>query len=97
LLDEVMAGLNPSEMEMILARIKDIQNNGITVLLIEHVMEAVTTVCDRIVVLNYGEKISEGSPSAVMEDGAVIDAYLGDEMINLCGMKYSCYSLKIIY
>jgi branched-chain amino acid transport system ATP-binding protein len=81
LLDEVMAGLNSSEMQMVLGKIRSIQQQGITVLLIEHVMEAVMSVCDRTTVLNFGAKLCEGTPKEVVNDVRVIDAYLGEEII----------------
>ena len=79
LLDEVMSGLNPSEMDLLLDKILAIRSKGVSVFLIEHVMEAVTYVSDRIIVLNYGEKICEGTPNFVINDHRVIEAYLGDE------------------
>jgi branched-chain amino acid transport system ATP-binding protein len=81
LLDEVMAGLNPTEMEMVLGKIRSIQQQGVTVLLIEHVMEAVMSVCDRTTVLNFGVKLCEGTPEEVVNDVRVIDAYLGEEIV----------------
>jgi branched-chain amino acid transport system ATP-binding protein len=81
LLDEGMAGLNPSEMQMVLGKIRNIQQQGITVLLIEHVMEAVMSVCDRTTVLNFGVKLCEGTPREVVSDARVIDAYLGEEIV----------------
>jgi len=78
LLDEAMAGLTAGEIvEMIdiLGRLR--QEMGLTLLVIEHVMKVVMTLCDRIVVLNYGSKLAEGAPEEVARDQAVIDAYLG--------------------
>ncbi|MGA2937478.1 MAG: ABC transporter ATP-binding protein [Syntrophobacteraceae bacterium] len=78
LLDEVAAGLNPNEVEEITGLIRHIRANlAVTVILIEHVMEMIMNTCHRVIVLDYGKKISEGDPRSVIKDPAVIKAYLG--------------------
>ena len=77
LLDEVMAGLNPSEILEIIAIIRKIRDGGVTVLLIEHVMHAVMSLSDHIYVLSYGKIIAEGNPQQVVNNHAVVEAYLG--------------------
>ena len=79
LLDEVAAGLNPGEIEEIMGSIRHVhQDLGITVMLIEHVMELVMKVSHRVMVLDYGQKIAEGTPETISRDPAVIKAYLGE-------------------
>ena len=77
LLDEVMAGLNPTEIVEIVSVIKNIRASGVTILLIEHVMQAVTSLAERVYVLNQGRMIAEGTPTAIADNEAVIEAYLG--------------------
>ncbi|MEJ2662276.1 MAG: ABC transporter ATP-binding protein [Desulfobacteraceae bacterium] len=81
LLDEVMAGLRPAEVDEMVAVIKELRDRGITIFLIEHIMRAVMALSDRIVVIHFGKKISEGSPEEVASDENVIKAYLGDEYV----------------
>jgi len=77
MLDEVMAGLNPSEMEESLELVRKINSKGISVLFIEHVMKAVVSICTRVVVLNEGRFLCEGDPKEVLQRKEVIEAYLG--------------------
>lgn len=78
LLDEVLAGLNPSEIDNMVQTVLKIREQGITIIMIEHVMKAVMNVSDRIVVLDYGQQIAEGNPETIAKDEKVIEAYLGD-------------------
>jgi branched-chain amino acid transport system ATP-binding protein len=79
LMDEVMAGLNPSEVKEMVDTVKKIRNQGISCLIVEHVLEGIMPIADKIVVLDYGRKIAEGPPQLVSNDPVVISAYLGDE------------------
>jgi branched-chain amino acid transport system ATP-binding protein len=79
LLDEVMAGLTPTEGAEMVQIVRDIRSTGISILLIEHVMAAVMSVSDRIAVLHHGEVLAVGTPSGIARDQTVIDAYLGEE------------------
>ena len=81
LLDEVLAGLNPTETERMIDTVRRIRERGIAILIIEHVMRAIMSLSDRIVVLSTGKKLAEGSPQQVANDPAVIAAYLGDPQL----------------
>jgi branched-chain amino acid transport system ATP-binding protein len=77
LLDEVLAGLNPTEIALMIELIRKIRDSGVSVFMIEHVMQAIMNLSDRIVVLNLGRKIAEASPAEVVKNSDVVEAYLG--------------------
>ncbi len=78
LLDEVMAGLNPTEVAQAMELVKRIRERGITILMIEHVMKAIMSICGRIIVLHHGVKIAEGAPEDISKNKTVIEVYLGE-------------------
>lgn len=78
LLDEWLAGLNPTELKTGIALIEALRTDGRTIIVVEHVMDAIRSLCDRCVVMNSGAKIAEGTPAEVLSDHGVIAAYLGD-------------------
>ena len=78
LLDEAMAGLRPKETDEIIELVRQISQQNIALLLVEHVMKVIMSLADRIVVIHHGEKIAEGEPEYVVQDQNVIDAYLGE-------------------
>jgi branched-chain amino acid transport system ATP-binding protein len=77
LLDEMMEGLNPTEVSKAISLVKRIQDRGVTVIMIEHVMRAIMSVCSRIIVLHHGAKIAEGTPREISENQKVIEVYFG--------------------
>ena len=85
LLDEVMAGLTPTETDELIHLLKRVNQQGVTILLIEHVMRGVMALSHRVVVLNYGEKIAEGKPEEIVRNRQVIEAYLGEEFASAQG------------
>jgi branched-chain amino acid transport system ATP-binding protein len=81
LLDEVMAGMNPTELSGMVELIRRLHADGLTLIVIEHIMAAMMRLAQRIVVLHHGEAIAEGAPAAITQDRRVVDAYLGEEFV----------------
>jgi branched-chain amino acid transport system ATP-binding protein len=79
LLDEVMAGLTPSEHNEMIEAVRNIRASGVTVVIIEHVMPVIMNLCDRIYVLHHGDLICDGAPEKVIRDPNVVRAYLGED------------------
>jgi branched-chain amino acid transport system ATP-binding protein len=79
LLDELMAGLNQTEIGEAMELVRKIRDRGVTIIMIEHVMKAIMNVCDRIIVLNYGKKIAEGTPQEIANSKVVVEVYLGEQ------------------
>jgi len=78
LIDELMAGLNPTEVAQAMELVTRIRDKGMTIFMIEHVMKAIMSICDRIIVLHHGEKIAEGTPQEIATSRTVVEVYLGE-------------------
>ena len=78
LLDELMAGLNPTEVAQAMELVTRIRDKGVTIFMIEHVMKAIMSACERIIVLHHGQKIAEGTPQEIASSKAVVEVYLGE-------------------
>jgi len=81
LLDEVMAGLTPAEMHQMIDTVRRIRETGVTMVIVEHVMPVIMSLCDRIYVLHHGEKIADGTPEEIVANKNVMEAYLGEDFM----------------
>ena len=82
LLDEPVAGMNEQEIDLVMGRVKELVNDGLAILLVEHHVKTVVDFCQRLVVLDYGQKIADGKPENVTSNKDVIDAYLGNNGVS---------------
>jgi branched-chain amino acid transport system ATP-binding protein len=81
LLDEPASGLTPTEVESLMELIREIRNTGVTIIIVEHLMKVIMSICDRMVVLDYGSMIAKGTPAEISSNSKVIQAYLGEEYV----------------
>jgi len=81
LLDEPASGLTPTEVDSLMELIREVRNSGVTIILVEHLMKVIMSVCDRMLVLEYGSMLAEGNPSEIASNPKVIQAYLGEEYL----------------
>ncbi|MBC8194368.1 MAG: ABC transporter ATP-binding protein [Actinobacteria bacterium] len=79
LLDEATSGINPTLIETIKDRIREMNGRGLTLMLVEHDIRFISDLCDRVIVLNYGKKMADGTPDEIKSDEAVLEAYFGDD------------------